>query len=86
MVGAEVEFDELLVCEPPAPLEPQPVSIARISNTPVQDTVFINISRCEIFQGGSASGSVRGMLLDSILESFTFETIARDVSNQIGSY
>jgi hypothetical protein len=48
MVAVEVEFDELLdevlVCEPPAPLEPQPVRSARISNTPVQDTVFIHIS------------------------------------------
>jgi hypothetical protein len=44
MVAVEVEFDELLVCEPPVPFEPQPVSIARINSAAVQYTVFIRIS------------------------------------------
>lgn len=50
-VAVEVEFDELLVCDPPAPFEPQPVSIARISNRPVQDTDFMSISNRKVCGG-----------------------------------
>jgi hypothetical protein len=75
MVAVDVEFDELFVCEPPVPLDPQPVRIARTSNTPVQDTVFIRISSRKISRG-SAPGSVSQILLDSIPETFTFETLA----------
>ena len=71
----DVEFDELFVCELPVPLEPQPVRIARTSKTPVQDTVFIRISSRKISRG-LASGSVSQILLDSIPETFTFETLA----------
>jgi hypothetical protein len=85
MVAVEVEFDELLVCEPPAPFEPQPVSIARTSNRPVQDTVFIRISSRK-FCGDQIVGSVIRILRDSILEAFTFERFAGDVGNKIGSH